>query len=510
MDESSSPDPIVTDEQEDSSSWQRLSPLSVIFFLGKVLSHLLKDALPGLAPLIVVVANSDDKVWLTSLILVGAAILLIGSSVLQYLFFKFSITDSKVLIKEGVFKKQHRSISFERIQNINILEPFYFRPFKLVTLQLETAGSAGNEANLAGISLKFAHELKQLALAQKAKAQTSLEEVESSEQNSSELLASATTKQLVQYGLTNNGMFWFFVFLAPFIGFIDNYIESDTGQKYAEQLVAFLGGGLFAQVSIVILIIVGLITLMVLFSILGSIFRYHGYTLSLNEETLKRRGGLINTHEESAKRKKIQAVIRQTNFIGTWLRVENIILKQASGQQKQNQRNNLFVIPTRQADEAKKLKQVIFNEPSEEYDIYGIDKRYCFKTWFILMIIPSLLICLLSLSNSWLFSLLFIPCGLLSLAVAKRRWKKYAYGLGENYGYFQKGFVGFRKTEFPLYKVQRAEIKQSPLQRKRNLATLVLYFASQRLAIPFMPIQHAEDWFDIINYRIEKTQKSWF
>lgn len=492
--------------------WQRLSPFSIIFFLGKVLSRLAKDALPGLAPLIVLVANSDDKVWLTGLILTSLAALLILSSVMQYLFFRFNLTDDKLLIKEGVFKKQHRSISFERIQNVNILEPFYFRPFNLVTLQLETAGSTGNEANLAGINTDLAQKLKARALALQQTHASISEELEPSTEKAenSEVLAVATTRQLVQYGLTNNGMFWFFVFLAPFFSFIDDYLENKIGQENAQQIITFLGDGISAKITLVVLVIISVILLMLLFSILGSIFRYHGYTLSLNSETLKRRGGLLNTHEESAKRSKIQSIIQQTNFIGVCLKVENLILKQASGQQKQSQRENLFVIPSRNAHDSNRLKKIVFNTRNEDIKLHAIHSRYCIKTWLMLMLVPVLLTSLLSIQQDWLFIFLLFPLSLVAYVIVRRRWKKYAYGIGEHYGYFQKGFFGFRKTEFPLFKVQRAEIKQSPLQRKRNLATLTLYLASQRIVIPYVPMKHAQQWFDMISYRIETTQLNWF
>ncbi len=131
---------------DESENWQRLSPLSIIFFAGKQVSHLIKDALPSMAPLAVVIFTSDNKAWWSFAIASGLIILIVISAFLQFWFFKFRQHASKVLINDGVFKKNHRVIQFDRIQNINILQPLYFKPFKLVTLQIETAGAKGKEA----------------------------------------------------------------------------------------------------------------------------------------------------------------------------------------------------------------------------------------------------------------------------------------------------------------------------------------------------------------------------
>jgi len=144
----------------ETSSWDRLSPFSILFFLSKIFSQVINNLLPSLAPMGVLILNSDSKATTALLVFVGAFVLLVLNAVLQYLFFRYKIEDSKILIHEGVFKKSQRVISFDKVQNINILQPFYFKFFELVTLQLETAGSKNNEANLAGINSVNAEKIK--------------------------------------------------------------------------------------------------------------------------------------------------------------------------------------------------------------------------------------------------------------------------------------------------------------------------------------------------------------
>jgi putative membrane protein len=486
--------------------WNRLSPVSMIFFIFRLVSQLFKESLAGLAPLALLIANSDEKLTVMGLVLAGIGTLIIASSFLQYWFFQYKIDPMQILIHEGVFKKKHRTIKFERVQNINIVQPFYFRPFSLATLQVETAGSSGNEANLAGISFLMAETIK-------SKALTSIVEhtVQTEHAESPKILASASTLELVKYGLTSNNLFWFFVLLSPFAGKFDEIAEKWIGQENIEYTIALLGGDTLGGAILIAIIIVLITLVLILFSVLGAILRYHGYLLTEHGKTLKRISGLFSTHEESAKRNKIQATIRQTNFIGRWLNIENLIFKQASHQHaQQNNRRGLFVVPSRSANESRRLVQNIFETVAEPYQYHPIDKRYKIKTWLLLMLPVTLASLFLSVNWHWAASISWPIAGVIIASIVQLRWKKYRYALGEQFAFSQRGFLGYRKTEFPLFKAQRVIIKQSPLQRKRNLATLIVYLASERIQIPYMSMEHAEAWFNRISYQIETTPKNWY
>jgi len=488
--------------------WHRLSPVSVVFFMGKIISQLLKDSVAGLAPIVVLIVNADEKATMGLLIAAGVVALLIGASILQFWFFKFSFQADKILINEGVFKKNNRTINFERIQNINILEPFYFRPFSLVTLQLETAGSRANEVNLAGIQRKLADTIKTEVLNQKQDINEHSTELSGNEAN---LLATADTGALIKYGLTNNGMVWFFVFLAPFTGMIDNVIEKGIGKDKLEYAVNSLGGGTQGGVILVGLLVLIALVLAVLFSIIGSIFRYHNYQLTEAKQTLKRKSGLLNTHEESTKRSKIQSIVRKTNFIGRWLHLENLIFKQASGQANQkNASRGLFVVPSRTEEQSSQLADIVFEQARNFEQFHAIDKRYQIKTLMVIILPVTAISVFLALKINWTLILVWPIALLIGCFLVHRRWKMFRYSLSPDSGYFQSGLFGYRKTEFPLFKAQRVVVKQSPLQKRRNLATLLIYLASQRITIPYMPMAHAEDWFNQISYQIETTRRSWF
>ena len=509
--------------------WQRLSPLSVIFFVGKIVTHLIKDALPGMAPLAVVIFSSDNKLWMVSSILVGLLALILISSFLQYWFFKFKQEDLKVLINDGVFKKNHRVIEFDRIQNINILQPLYFRPFGLVTLQIETAGAKGNEADLAGIPRAYAELLRNQVLQQQhLSPDRSADAVKHTTEGSTQLVAQASLKDLVKYGISSNSLFWVFVFIAPVFGLANEFLEKLITKEDFARMAEFLGGGFTGNFLIALGVLLTTIVLMFGFSIVGAILRYFHYQLTLNQltlnvnrsnqqglnnPTLKRSSGLLTNYEESLRLQKIQTIITQSNFIGRWLRVENLTLGQVStSQNNAKNKKSLFVIPARTKNQSLEIQKIVFDDSPMEIETKGINRRYINKTVGLKIFLPSLLICsqiyistdnLLVLTIPFIFSLIMLP-------LVIRRWKAYRFGMKDGYGKFERGLFGFRHIVFPLYKIQRAEVNQSPIQRRRHLATLKIYLASNSIQMQYIPIEEANHWLDIIGCQIEETKRAWY
>jgi putative membrane protein len=496
--------------------WMRLSPLSVIFFLFKLVSQLINQAFTALMPLGVLIVNADNKSLTIILVVTAFVTLVLLSSFLEYLFFKFQFQSDKVQIHQGVLKKKQRIVAFDKVQNINILQPFYFKPFNLVTLKLETAGSKTSEANLAGISQVQAEAYKQTildyqkAFGSQTDDDSSLITDNNQPHSVGDLLFQSKMSDIIKYGLTSNGMFWFFVFIAPVFSVLQKSIEGWLTTK-VEASVALLGGGIQGGSLLALVVFISIVLLMISFSIIGAIFRYHNYQLNLSKQTLQRKSGLLSTHQESAKLAKIQAFISKTNFIGRYFGVENITLKQASGTINQaNAQGNLFIVPSQKPQQVKHLLTKVLGLNVFHSNLKPIHSRYRLKTWLFLMALPVFASAIITLKAGSYWSLAPLSLGVILWPLISLRWKKYGYAIDNEFASFQSGFIGHKRISFALFKAQRVVIKRSPLQRKRNLATLKIYLASLTITIPYMPMDDARYWFDKISQQIETVDSNWF
>ncbi|MCF6262158.1 MAG: PH domain-containing protein [Xanthomonadales bacterium] len=499
------------------NNWQRLSPFSVVFFIGKTLVHLLRDALPALAPMLVIVFASNKKLTVTLALIIGLSLLIIGSAILQFWFFKYRRQGDKILINDGVFKKNHRVIHFDRIQNVNILTPVYFRPFGLVVLKIETAGSKGNEADLGGIPAATATTLRTEILQHQQTVATQSGGIPATDASESdgELIASASLKDLVAYGVSSNGVFFLLVILAPLMGVFFSSFK-DFARTLIEQLIIpvlqFLGDGPAGKIGAGLLMITFVILLMFLFSILGAIYRYYGYKLSAKQTSLKRHSGLLTRFEESLKIIKVQTFVSQSNFIGRLIRRQNIIFGQvASSHAGQPGKRNAFIIPARRQAEIPDLKKLVFADVPDEIPEQAIDRRYILKTWLIWFVSPMTIIAGYYLTQqSYQSAGIAAIVAIIMLPLVIKRWRMYRFGHAQNYGVFQSGLFGFKRTLFPLYKVQRTEIRQSPLQRRRKLATLRISLAAGEIVIPYISMQQANQYLENIQSAIKTNRAPWF
>ena len=144
-----------------SKDWQRTSPFAILFFIGKIIRIIAQNAWQTIAPLAVYVSVSQENL-VTSLIIGGIAIaiLIAVGSVLSWLFFRYQILADSVLIRSGVLQKKQLDIKFDRIQGVNTKQNPIYRYLNLVTVEFETAGSAGSEGNLPAVTKEFANDLR--------------------------------------------------------------------------------------------------------------------------------------------------------------------------------------------------------------------------------------------------------------------------------------------------------------------------------------------------------------
>ena len=75
---------------------------------------------------------------------------------------------------------------------------------------------------------------------------------------------------------------------------------------------------------------------------------------------------------------------------------------------------------------------------------------------------------------------------------------------------FDAASWGTRITVFPLFKVQRIDIRQTPGQRRKGLAHLSIHLASHSLNIPYICEGDARSFRDLALYHVESSNRAWY
>jgi putative membrane protein len=496
----------------DSKRWQRTSPLAAIFYIGRIVEVLIKNAAQSLAPLAVVIFSLEGNLFIRIALAVAFfAVVIVVGAILQYLFFRYRITDRSILIREGVFKKKQLDIKFDRIQAINTQQNIIYRYFGLVTVTLDTAGSSQQEGNLPAVKIALADSLRTRIRRERG---IPAEGESNDEADDAQALLSLDNKDMVRIGLSSNRALIFLVFLGPILENVDDRIQGLIEQgafnfiTNGEDISFALGA------TLIILAIITFLLLLMLASILGAFLRYHRFTLVQDEDTLRSTGGLLTRHEHSINFSKVQSLEARQNLMLRWFRRFRMRAKQTSS--RGEERGKHFVIPLCQPDDLPRLASTVFRDELPEVDLQPdsdvyqrISIRYFRSRLLIFGVFPALAVCgaLLPLAGLYaLFALLWIPI------VASCAWvvyKKRGYFIGANGVLLRRGFVGYRTNAFLHRKVQRISVTQTPSQQRKGLATVRFFLASGTLKLPYVDHKMAKQLRDYVLYRVESSRLSW-
>jgi uncharacterized membrane protein YdbT with pleckstrin-like domain len=468
--------------------WTRTSPLAVLFFLGKIVKDIGKNAWQALAPLAVVFATRGDIVEKIKVVGIVAGVLLIGGSILRYLYFRFRLENDSILIREGVLKKKQTDIKFDRIQGINTQQNFLFRFFGLVTIKFDTAGSSDDEGNLPAVSRKFADSLKERLNLAPGQAQTDSEEDTPREHRP---LLHLDWRDMIRIGLSDKRILLALALIAPVLEQMGDKTEEIIGRYLESAFTGAMQFGVAAGVGLIAGIVIVFFGFLVLLAIGAAFLRYHNFQLFLDGRTLRSHGGLLTQHEVSMGLEKIQTLRLQQGIILRWLKRFRMTARQARSSQKNDASKN-FTVPVVTTDEAAELRGhmmdfegrgLILDPASPEFSpISRHSMRMPFMFFF------------------------WMP---LAWPIIFSEWRHAGFLYTDEGLVRRSGVIGYRTVALLYRKVQRVTVRQSPLQRRKGLATLRVYMASGSVKVPYIEHALAKQLRDYILYKVESSHRAW-
>lgn len=495
------------------TEWQRLSPISILYFVVKFVVGIAKQGVQAFLPVIAIIATTGENRWLIiGLIGVIGAALIIAGALLSYLRFKYRIDQDSVLIQSGVITRKRLSVNFDRIQNVAFKEPLYFRPFSLVVMAIESAGSSSEEVSLAGIDRKQAEIIRETVLSKRtSKASSAVQDTDAeTEETKNTTLIKQPVDELIRYGLSNNNIWVFAGIAVGALAQID--FESFAFNPFPEEMINSLSESSKAVIGFLLLVLALIIVLLLMLaSVLGAIIVYYNFHLTEEGEQLHRTKGLFERQETSLKLSKVQSVVLDKPWPALLLNRYHISLKQVGFDMNTGMPSGTkFIIPSVTSAFTQSFAKHLYGSFSwADADMAPVDKAYSYK-YFFLVYAPICIVLIAGiayLSGVKTFMLLgVLPLLWLAIELRRRRFGYYSDG---EHAVVRTGFIGHRLTVFSFYKVQSVSVTQSPGQRRRELANLHIRLASSTISIPYIPLVTAQNWRDTILLRIETTKKHW-
>ena len=315
MSDASSTLPALADSEP---RWQRLHPATLalaIVALGPKSFNLL--------PAVAALGFTGNWVYVVPAILAFLLISLLAAW-FQWLRFRFVVGDDEVVIESGVFSRQHRTIPFDRIQDVSIEQGLVARALGIAKVGFETgAGGKENDADLNAIALDAAQALRTTIRAHRsgeAAAPAATDAAQMAPAPEDRLLFAMSPRQLLVAGLFNFSLaalavvgagMQFFDGLLPFDFNIFNPVDwIDVADDYELGDWVYAHRGIAAAGGIVSLLLLGFAS-----GIAMMFFANWDFRLTREPRALRRTRGLTTRTDVAVPVKRVQAAIIVTGWL---------------------------------------------------------------------------------------------------------------------------------------------------------------------------------------------------
>jgi putative membrane protein len=514
----------AVDDSQNTQDWQRISPIAILYFLVKFIIGLLSNIVVLLPALYIGYDNFMAHPHLWAPIALGLLAVVMISIFLSFYFFQYRLYGDHIEIRSGVISKKYVNLPFSKIQNVKLEQPVYYRPFGFTCLQLDTAGSAKQEAKVVALKIDFAEQLKKEILAQHQLASSAPTPINDDTDNSSSshehpdevTLNTRSISDLVIHGLTNNRIWIFLGGLAPFFDDFGRYIiEFFHGLGIdLEKIFTFADKPMW-QIGLYALTLTFIILLpFTLFSIAGSIITFYNFTLSKVGDRYIRRSGLLTKYEVIMRLSRLQMVVRQQDWLDVLLKRINLKFEQSNSaisQFQANAQNSSIIVPSILPDECLSLIDNVYPENKMmSIDYQRISKRFLLRNLgFILTpIFIALSIFFFTVDKANVL-LTITPIYLFISLLIYMRWLRWGFAKDDKFIYIRKGYFGIDYYCFPIYKTQQVQFKQSWFQQRHQLCSIRFVLAAGAQDIPFIEQGVGYQLLDIALYQVESSRKSW-
>ncbi|MBC1354691.1 PH domain-containing protein [Listeria welshimeri] len=344
--------------------------------------------------------------WAVYLIIVIVVLLVLTPAVLKYITYKYTLEDQGIRIKYGLIFRKNTYIPYERIQTVQKKQWFFFIPFNVCQVLIETAGGNGKaEADLVAVPVGVVDELKDLRDGKKAAIQevtpeTEEKEVAEAEVEAPEKTVVLQTKQLILMAVTSGGVFGTLLIVLAFMQQFRDVIPTDWMETQAEQLW---------KMGIIVFIILIILLLLVLWgiSIVTTLFKYFQFKLMKYPHSLVIEKGLLERNHTTISLARIQGITIIESPLRQMLGLVAVKVITAGNSGDEKQSGDILLLPIMKKDLAlKTLKEMLPNYVFEIEEMERAPKsslRRFLRIYLIWTIIPALVA-----------SIMFFPLGLLS------------------------------------------------------------------------------------------------
>ena len=414
-------------------------------------------------------------------LLAGLVLLIVGSAVLNWRYTRFRVTTQGIELRRGLLQKEQLQLAKSRIQELQVQQPFYFRPLQLFTVSLDSAGTQQQEFYLTGLTSQ------QLVLLQGG------EQVDHS--------SPSTPFYRIWLATLYNKHLW--LPLLTVLGAAQSQLDGDlTKSLFAHGRELLQQSGLQHSFELqiaagfsVLLAVVLILLLMTLIWLYPQRFWRDERQLQLIQGTLLKKSKRIQT-------KRVQMLTVSQPWLARWFGHFSLIFRSFANSQEQTSK---FVLLGQTADDIN--QQLNAQQLLTLSDIQRLPLQRYLPAYFrrlllvrgVMMVVLSVLLAVLWQTKVISFStatMLWLAAGFWLLADwwAYRRW--HGFLVQDQVLYLWHGGIGQYWQVLPLQQVQKVQLTQSLFFRRQQLVQVQFSTANGSVTLAALPNLQARDLYE--------------
>lgn len=488
---------------EDFHPDRRLHPLSWIFIFlqfGQALLPLI---------FVVLVGGKRDEAFIRVAVAgILTVPILLNALWLQFTY-RYGFSGRGLVIREGVFFRNVRTIDYSRIENVDTRRNPLHRLLGVAQVQVETSSGGKAEASIRVLGMSAVEEMQAHIFKQKSQMQeTSAEQTAVAEEQPEELLLHLPPVELIRYGLIDNrGM----VLVAAAVALLADadVFSEETMKAIFRRATAYhlpdLGWMTTATVAVALFIV--LVAAIRVLSIILAFLVLYDFRLSRKGNDLLSRHGLFTRVSHTLRQRRIQMVHQRSGllhrlFNRTSLQVDlagGVAASDGAAQGNQNAAREVWLAPLcLPADAEQIIRTALPQADLAQLQWHGLASRASYRMfrkglvlWLIFITLPA----------AWFIQwwcvgvfLLGFPC----VWINARLYVKYTgWALTGAIFIYRRGWLNRKISIAPINRIQSIRLAESPFDRRWQMANLTIDTAGsgqpgRRLGIRYLDGESAQ------------------
>lgn len=454
---------------------QRLHPVTVVFEAIKIARSFIVPVAVG--ALTAARRNpGETAMWIA---LIAGVPALVGG-IAKYARFSYEISDEALVVDSGVLQMQHRVIPLASVQNVNVRQTAMQRMLGVATLTVETAtGGMSAEAEFAVLRRASADVLLSRLLAERRALP---EELHANAVRVAPAGAPAGAQEtvihhldpadLVIAGATANHAGLIIAAAAGLVQFRDELPYLDVGIRQFQRLPldSVSSAVLIGLAAVAMLLVIGWIV-----SIAGCVIGYYDFTLMTGGQRLRKTHGLLARVNSTIPLDRVQALRVEDSFLRRPLGLSRLrVMTAGSALGDMESRGAETITPIARAATVPCLVRAVF--PALDYSgivLRPVHSRSRSRAFTLYLCV---LLALAMAATAWRVQLMVIPAVLVIPAwlLAAWQYRHRGYAMDTQYVVARNGAFNRITWLVPEHKLQTLHVRESPFQRRHELATVQL------------------------------------